>query len=218
MKTRYLPTRVFLILNLVGWIFLATVCTVQAAPPQQSGVRYHIVTRGQTLSGIAAQHGTTIGAIVRANKIRDPNRIYVGQRLAIHTSAAPASVSAPRPAGSGSCTHQIVWGDTLSRIAARYGTTVGQLMAANGLSSTRIIAGRTLRVCGSSPVTPVRPPESQVSKSPPSGITNHHVRAGNTLSGIALLYNTTVQAIMTENRLKNPNHIYIGQSLRIPRP
>jgi len=91
-------------------------------------------------------------------------------------------------------------------------------MAANGLSSTHIIAGRTLRVCGSGPVIRAHSPASQVSKPPPSGTTIYHVRAGNTLSGIAHLYDTTVQAIMAENGLKNAHHIYIGQILRIPRP
>jgi LysM repeat protein len=43
------------------------------------------------------------------------------------------------------------------------------------------------------------------------------VRPGNTLSGIALLYHTSVDDVMTANGLSNPHHIYVGQSLTIPR-
>ena len=41
----------------------------------------YYVRRGDTLSGIAARFGTTVGDLARWNNISDPNRIYVGQRL-----------------------------------------------------------------------------------------------------------------------------------------
>jgi LysM repeat protein len=214
MKTNRLLVRVFLILNLVGWILFATVATVHAAPPQQGGARYHTVMRGQTLGAIAAQYRVSLGAVVRANGIQNPNRIYAGQRLVIPTGSAspPAARSSPP---SGSCTHRIAWGDTLSRIASRYGVTVASLMSANGLTATRIIAGRTLRVCGGSGSPPAPAAPRPVSKRP-TGTTVHRVRSGNTLSSIALLYHTSVQNIMKANGLNNPHHIYIGQSLSIP--
>jgi LysM repeat protein len=219
MKPRRLPVRVFLILGLVAlWILIVSLLSVHAAPPQQGGAIIHSVTRGQTLSGIAAQYGTSIGAIARANNIQNLNRIYVGQRLTIPASSAPVSspvVAAPAPR-SGTCTHQIVWGDTLSRIASRYGTTVGWLMSANGLPSTHIVAGRSLRVCGGAAPQISSPKPVAVPKQP-SGAAAHRVQPGNTLSGIALLYHTSVQDVMAANGLTNPHHIYVGQSLTIPR-
>lgn len=41
------------------------------------------------------------------------------------------------------------------------------------------------------------------------------VKAGDTLSGIAKRYNTTVKAIQTKNNIKNPNKIYVGQKLYV---
>ena len=41
----------------------------------------HRVQRGDTLSAIAAQHGTTVQALVNLNNIADPNNIYTGQEL-----------------------------------------------------------------------------------------------------------------------------------------
>ena len=53
------------------------------APP--SGGTVHVVQRGETLAGIALRYGTTAAAIASANGLRNPNLIYVGQRLTIPT-------------------------------------------------------------------------------------------------------------------------------------
>lgn len=42
------------------------------------------------------------------------------------------------------------------------------------------------------------------------------VKKGDTLSGIALKHNTTVEALASTNGIKNPNVIFVGQVLRIP--
>jgi len=43
----------------------------------------HVVQRGEILARIAARYGTTVQAIVNANRLRNANVIYVGQRLII---------------------------------------------------------------------------------------------------------------------------------------
>jgi LysM repeat protein len=48
-----------------------------------SGGTVHVVQRGETLAGIALRYGTTAAAIASANGLRNPNLIYVGQRLTI---------------------------------------------------------------------------------------------------------------------------------------
>lgn len=217
MKTKRLLMRVFLTLNLVGWTLLVSVSAAAAAPPQQGGIRYHTVVRGENLSRIAARYGTTVSAIMARNSIANPNRIFAGQRLAIPTASAAPRVAAPvaSGSGSGSCAYRIAWGDTLTAIAARHGTTPSWLMSANGLSNSRIMAGRTLRVpCGGRQGSSASQTGPQVRKSA-SG-KSYRVRRGNTLSGIALLYHTTVGAIMTANGLRSAHHIYAGQVLQIP--
>jgi len=42
------------------------------------------------------------------------------------------------------------------------------------------------------------------------------VQAGDTLAGIAALFNSTVDDIITENKLDDPNAIFVGQQLIIP--
>lgn len=43
----------------------------------------HAVQTGETLSAIASAYGVTVPAIVRANKLSDPNTVRVGQKLLI---------------------------------------------------------------------------------------------------------------------------------------
>lgn len=73
---------------------------------------------------------------------------------ATNRSSAPA---APAPfqlrEGEQLVTHQIQSGENLSGIAAKYNTSVGRIQSANGMTSTKIIAGKTLQVPTSAPPT-----------------------------------------------------------------
>jgi LysM repeat protein len=52
--------------------------------PQPPGCRYwHVVQKGQTLSGLAAWYGVTLDALMAANGITNPNMIFIGQKLCI---------------------------------------------------------------------------------------------------------------------------------------
>jgi LysM repeat protein len=106
----------------------------------------YTVKAGDTLSAIARRYGTTVQAIMRLNGLSS-TRIYVGQRLLI-PGGSPQQVNR----------YQVRWGDTLSGIARHFGTTVKAIMAANGLTSTRIYAGQwlTIPTSGGVPGTPER--------------------------------------------------------------
>jgi LysM repeat protein len=64
-----------------------------------SSSRVHIVQRGETLAGIALRYGTTAAAIATANGLRNPNLIYVGQRLTIPSGGGSGGGGAV-PSGS----------------------------------------------------------------------------------------------------------------------
>lgn len=119
----------------------------------------YTVKRGDTISKIAAAHGTTVAAIATASNLSNPNRIYPGQVLKLSGSPsnqaapAPTSTSAPSTAApavpaSSSSTYTVRSGDTLSGIAARTGTTVASLRQVNSLRSTVIYPGQVLRISG----------------------------------------------------------------------
>jgi LysM repeat protein len=54
---------------------------VASAAAAQGDDNVHRVQRGDTLSAIAARHGTTVAALMQINNLSDPNFIYVGQRI-----------------------------------------------------------------------------------------------------------------------------------------
>ena len=81
---------VILVLMAAGALFWPDAAS--AAPVHDEAVTY-VVKSGDTLRSIAARYGTTIGAIVRANGLKNPDVIYPGQRLVIpvRSSSTPSS-------------------------------------------------------------------------------------------------------------------------------
>jgi LysM repeat protein len=169
--------------------------------------RVVIVRPGQTLSEIAREQGVTLPQLVALNGISNPDRIFAGQRLVI-ASEAPTPAAAAAPA----TTHQVARGETLTAIAARYGTTIGALAAANGISNPSFIrVGQVLAVpTAAAPAAPAAP--APVVAAPAT----HQVAYGESLSGIAVHYGSSVAVIAAANGISDPSFIRVGQVLAIP--
>lgn len=105
-------------------------------------------------------------------------------------------------ATSSSSVYVVRSGDTLSGIAAKYGTTYLKLAAINGIKSPYwIYVGQRLTVSGSARAV--------------SNSQYYTVRSDDTLGAIALKYGTTYQKLASLNGLKNANVIYVGEKLRV---
>jgi LysM repeat protein len=153
---------------------------------------YITVQWGDTLSGIASLCGTTVAAIQAANPGLG-SWVYTGQVLCIPTGSSPVYYP---PASNGA--YIVQWGDTLAIIAARYGVTVNDLLAANPTiwNASYIYAGQAINI----PAAPVY----------------HTVQNGQTLQTIAALYGTTVYSLQLLNpQIYNINWIYAGQAIRV---
>ncbi len=127
--------------------------------PSGSGycVRYHTVAYGETLSGIAVWYGVSAYSLAQANHITNYNHIYSGQSLCIPGGGGPG----PQP--SGGFWYKVTYGDTLSGIALRYGTTTWAIMSANNLTSAnRILVGQKLWIPGGYAPPPVYPAPTPV--------------------------------------------------------
>jgi LysM repeat protein len=118
--------------------------------------------------------------------------------LPMGASAEPAYT-----AGGSGCTqwYTIRCGDTLSKIARHFGTSVSHLASINGIwNPDYIVAGTTICVR-------TRPQ--------PAGF-YYTVKCGDTLGNIGWRYGWSAQYLANVNHICNPNLIYPGQVLWIP--
>jgi LysM repeat protein len=60
----------------------------------------HIVQRGETLANIAFRYGVSVNALAQANRLYNPNLVYVGQRLSIPAGGYSTGPSATAPSAS----------------------------------------------------------------------------------------------------------------------
>lgn len=113
---------------------------------------------------------------------------------------APAPPPSPDP-GQNVIIYTVRRGDTLSGIAARFGTTYQAIASYNGITNpNRIYIGQRLKIPAGGSTGETR---------------TYTIRTGDTLSGIAYRFGTTVQELQRLNGIQNPNRIYAGQVIRI---
>jgi LysM repeat protein len=172
-----LATASVLALNGLGWksvIFAgqtlklsSAAATPVPATPRATNGRYTIV-KGDTIGAIAARFGVKTQAILSANGLGSSSIIYPGQTLAIPTastaalSVAPVAYVAPIAATphvtpvpkAVTSSYVIANGDTLSKIATRFGVSIQSILDANGLNwSSLIYTGRSLTIPGATVLT-----------------------------------------------------------------
>lgn len=149
----------------------------------------YYVAYGDTLKSIAARFGTTVDVLLSMNpSITNANVIYEGQKLSV------PSVGTVTPGQS----YTVQSGDTLRKIADKFGTTVDAILKSNPqiTNPNLIYVGQVITL--------------------PSGLTKYIVQKGDTLRSIASRFGTTVESLLSLNpEIKDPNKIYVGQVIRI---
>lgn len=183
-----------------------------AAPPAQGPI-VHIVAPGETLTSIAERYGLSAASLAKANDLSNRDWIYAGQRLRIPGQTAPAQAQAPLPApapASGGV-HVVGYGESLTAIAARYGTTVEAIVRANEMVNPNFVyAGQHLTIPAGSDSP------SATASAASTEEAYHVVGVGETLSSIAARYGVSLADIKLANNISNTDFIYVGQRLRIP--
>lgn len=191
------------------------------------GTIIHTVRRGDNVARLAALYNSTIEAITEANGLDSSYLIHVGQGLIIPVRIVPgvegpagtpvvivvtATPSGPiPPIGSGNV-YTVQYGDTLSRIARLFNTTVETLAQMNGIvNPNQIQVGQQLNIPGPPPA-----PEPAPTPVPVVETRTYVVRPGDTLSRIAIRYGVSMSALIQANNIRNPHLIYWGQVLVIP--
>ena len=164
---------------------------------------------GRAGVGLALAATTAVGVAVPAAQAHAaPAPLHRGVALpgTVH-SALPGAVSAAAP----QITYQVRQGDTVSHLAQRTGASVGAIVRANNLDAQATIrVGQMLKI----PSAAAAPSVAPASTAPAGG--THKVAAGETVSGLAKRYGTTVSALVEANGLDPRALIYVGQTLRLP--
>lgn len=143
-------------------------------------------------------------------------------------TGAPVGVT---PVPGGSCVHQVVAGDNLFRLSIRYGVTIDQIAAANGISNIQLITvNQRLTIPGCGTTGNVPPPTTSAglnTQNPGGVVTNpgtgtstcagtYVVQQYDTLFQISLQCGVPMQSIANANGIANPSIIIIGDQLVIP--
>ncbi len=203
---------------------LAMATNTQAAPPspvppqQQQTPRYktHRVQRGETLAQIADDYGTTIAELRRINRLRRL-RLMAGQVLRVPVAAAPTSAIASdrtaQPPLARKVSHRVRRGESIGTIAALYGVRQADLVRWNPQLSAGVVkAGEQL-------VIYVEPQGKGSARATPGTVNRlpkwYTIRPGDTLYSIARRFGVNVEEILAKNKSLDPDHLRVGQRLRL---
>lgn len=172
----------------------------------------YTVKAGDTLSAIASRYSTSSSTLASLNSLSNPNLIYVGQVLKVSSNASTSS-STSSSANSNVTTaasYTVKAGDTLSAIAAKYGTTYQALASTNSISNPNdIYVGQVIKVSATATAA-----SSQAASSTNSN-GSYTVKSGDTLYGIALANGLNWQTLAKQNGISDPNVIFVGQKLSL---
>jgi LysM repeat protein/GH25 family lysozyme M1 (1,4-beta-N-acetylmuramidase) len=158
-------------------------------------------------SGSAAQNLALLAKLesgeAPSNMNFDNSRLNTSQPIArpIDSNVVGSSKST-----TSTSTYKVVKGDSLSKIASKFNTSVSSLVKLNNIKNVNFIrVGQVLKINGTTKVSTVTTTTSKI----------YIVRKGDVLSKIAKANGTTVSKICALNGIKNANKISIGQKLKI---
>lgn len=172
----------------------------------------YTVKAGDTLSAIASRYSTSSSTLASLNSLSNPNLIYVGQVLKVSSNASTSSStsSSANSTVTTAASYTVKAGDTLSAIAAKYGTTYQALASTNSISNPNdIYVGQVIKVSAT-----VTAASSQAASSTNSN-GSYTVKSGDTLYGIALANGLNWQTLAKQNGISDPNVIFVGQKLSL---
>jgi len=99
-------------------------------PTPYFGTLTYTVAKGDSLYNIAHNYNSTVENVLKFNSISNPNRIFPGQKILIPLSPPEAII------------YTVKFGDTIYRIAQKYGTSTKNLIQFNYLASPFLIYPR----------------------------------------------------------------------------
>jgi uncharacterized protein YkwD len=182
---------------------LAAVTPVPPTPVATPLFIFHTVQKEDNLISIAAEYGITTEALLAANDIRDPTNLPIGEPLLI-----PPREGLRVPV----VLHKIESGDKLLKIAAKYSSSVKDILAANpGLERYSLPVGETIAIPiifnETKPIIETDDSEEGV---------YYTVQRGDIPLTIASQFDVPVEVLLSANNIVDPRLLQVGQQLLIP--
>jgi len=182
----------------------------------------HEVKKGETLSELADKYNTTIADITKENAAKLKHGLQAGQNLTI--TAKPAVID------NSIIIHDVVSGETLIGLSRTFNTTIDAITADNERILKRgLQIGQKLKIKpgtdysrNTSALTATDAIATTATQSASTGNSigemasiEHKVQSGETLTGLARKYDTTIQKITEDNKSRLRNGLQAGQVLSI---
>ncbi|MBL6837927.1 MAG: LysM peptidoglycan-binding domain-containing protein [Puniceicoccaceae bacterium] len=204
----------------------------QTVPVAGPSFETYTVKKGDNLWTIARRSNVSLNELYAANGLDTTSILSIGQELQIPVEGSTATVTAPSPDtyqptsfNQGSTEYMVKRGDSLSKIANQFDTSVRAIKAANGLSSDLIRVGDKLLVpvssnTGISSAMSAAPSDS-ISSSPTapsfstSGARTHTVKSGEYPGKIASQYGMTTDELLALNGITDPRKLQVGKVLKV---
>jgi LysM repeat protein len=204
----------------------------QTVPVAGPSFEAYTVKKGDNLWTIARRSNVSLNELYAANGLDTTSILSIGQELQIPVEGSIATVTAPsadtyQPTSfdQGSTEYTVKRGDSLSKIANQYDTSVRAIKAANGLSSDLIRVGDKLVVpvsgsTGGTSGTTAAPSDSISNSSTApsfsaSGARTHTVKSGEYPGKIASQYGMTTDELLVLNGITDPRSLQVGKVLKV---
>jgi LysM repeat protein len=166
----------------------------------------------ETVLSVQRPAASPTAAIIAALQLDDPTSTATPTAV---PTATPLPTETPLPVSptpSGPVRYKVQAGDSVAAIAAKYGSTIKDIISANNLAADgRLSVGQELLI-------PVAGPSGGPGPTATPSTTGlmYNVQAGDTISGIAARYKSQVDWILQANNIKPGDVLRIGQPLLIP--
>ena len=179
---------------------------------KNSNVVYHKIRRGETLGLIAAKYGVSVDQLRDWNNISG-NKIIAGVNLRVYSDDNSDYVSSETKNTNSNTNlykYKVKHGDTIGEIAEKFGVSTQMIRKWNKISGNKILAGRTLKIYGSSGSSSYG--DKTIKNS--SNVNYYKIKSGDSIGSIAEKYGVKISDIQKWNNISG-NKILAGETLKI---
>lgn len=187
------------------------------------------LARGEALEKVAERFGISSSELKAVNGIPSSKRIAGGgmilvpvamtmqQPAHIDDDATPESALAAPYVAPPSISHTVKRGESLSKIARRYGVSAKSLQAWNGLKKGRVVVGQRLTLHKrSSQIAAVDPKVRKGGVAKSADARSYRVQRGDTLYSIARRFDVDITALKRVNNISEKRGLLSGARVAIP--